>query len=56
MDKLFGIFVVLAIFAVVYVASEERIDTIRFKTSYCTGNGDCGMDSLGSVAVKVCAW
>ena len=53
MTKLFGLFVSLAIFSFVYVASEERIDTITMTTSWCTGNGDCGMDALGSVSVKV---
>merc|ERR1712110_182616 len=46
---------ILSIFATVVLAtkvfSDERIETITFLTSQCSG---CGMDALGSISVKVC--
>ena len=48
-----GIICLLAVVTIGYVSTEERIETITFNTSWCSGNGDCGMDALGSVAVKV---
>ena len=43
----------VAFYSINYVVSEERIETLEFTVSHCTGNGDCGMDALGTVSAKV---